>query len=75
MPRHEPIRAEGRVKETLPNGLLRVELPNGHQISAHVLRRIRPEAGRLRIGDRVTVEMSPFDMAEGCVTDLNGITT
>ena len=75
MPRYEGIRVGGEVKEVLPNGLFRMELPNGHVVMAHVLRRLRPEAERLRVGDRVMIEMSPFDMSEGCVVDFNAIET
>jgi len=53
--------------EALPNNLFRVELANGHRFIAHVSGRMRLNFVRLLAGDRVTVEMSPFDLSKGCV--------
>ena len=55
--------------EALPNGIWRVQLPNGHRIVAYCARKMRAHAAVLKPGDRVTVEMSPFDMSKGCMTD------
>jgi len=68
-PRHvvkeEPIRVEGVVKESLPNATFRVELENGHQLLAHVSGKIRMHFIRILPGDKVTVEVSPYDLAKG----------
>ena len=55
--------------EVLPSGVWRVELPNGHCIVAYCARKLRASATVLNPGDRVTVEMSPFDMSKGCITN------
>jgi translation initiation factor IF-1 len=69
MPRADGIEVEGRVMEVLPNGVCRVELPNGHRILAHRSRTLRAAQVGLSPGDRVAVEMSPFDMSRGCITN------
>ena len=65
MPKEEPIRVEGVVKESLPNATFRVELENGHQLLAHVSGKIRMHFIRILPGDSVTVEVSPYDLAKG----------
>ena len=55
--------------ETLPSGVYRVELPNGHRILGYGSRKIRASGAGLAVGDRVNVEMSPFDMSKGCITN------
>lgn len=62
------IEAEGKVTETLPNAMFRVELENGHEILAHVSGKIRMHYIRILPGDRVTVEMSPYDLTKGRIT-------
>lgn len=69
MPGEEGIRVEGRILEILPNVVCRVALPNGHRILAHRSSRLRREAAVLEPGDRVVVEMSPFDMSVGRITN------
>jgi translation initiation factor IF-1 len=69
MPRNDGIEVEGRVIEVLPNTVCRVELPNGHEILAHRSSRMRTSFIRLDPGDRVTVEMSPYDMSKGCIKE------
>ena len=69
MPRDDAIEVEGVVTEVLPNTVVRVRLPNGHEIQAHRARRFRESGIELAAGDRVQVEMSPFDMALGRITD------
>lgn len=64
MPKEEPIRVEGIVKEALPNTMFRVELKNGHQVLAHVAGRMRMNYIRILPGDRVTLEMSPYDLTK-----------
>jgi translation initiation factor IF-1 len=62
------IEVEGKVTETLPNAMFRVELENGHEILAHVSGKIRMHYIRILPGDRVTVEMSPYDLSKGRIT-------
>ena len=72
MPREDSIQVEGTVTEALPNSIYRVELPNGHRILAHVSGELRLGFVRLQPGDKVTVEMSPYDLSKGCITVRNG---
>ena len=65
MPKEEPIRVEAVVKEALPNATFRVELENGHQLLAHVSGKMRMHFIRILPGDKVTVEMSPYDLEKG----------
>jgi translation initiation factor IF-1 len=63
--KEEPIRIEAVVKEALPNATFRVELENGHQLLAHVSGKIRMNFIRILPGDKVTVEVSPYDLSKG----------
>jgi translation initiation factor IF-1 len=63
--KEEPIRLEAVVKESLPNATFRVELENGHQLMAHVSGKIRMNFIRILPGDKVTVEVSPYDLSKG----------
>jgi len=63
--KEEPIRVEAVVKESLPNATFRVELENGHQLLAHVSGKIRMHFIRILPGDKVTVEVSPYDLGKG----------
>lgn len=65
MAKEEPIEVEGVVTEALPNAMFRVELPNGHKILAHVSGKIRMHFIRILPGDKVTVELSPYDLSRG----------
>lgn len=67
MPRSKPnvIEVEGTVIEALPNAMFRVELANGHRLLAHVSGKIRMNFIRILAGDRVTVELSPYDLTRG----------
>ena len=65
MPKEEPIRVEATVKEALPNALFKVVLENGHQVMAHVSGRMRMNWIRILPGDKVTVEISPYDLTKG----------
>ena len=67
MPGKEAIAVEGAVVEILPNTLFRVELPNGHRLLAHASGKVRMSFIRLGLGDKVTVEMSPYDLSKGCI--------
>ncbi|AYF92360.1 MULTISPECIES: translation initiation factor IF-1 [Apilactobacillus] len=68
MSKDNVIEIEGKVTETLPNAMFRVELENGHEILAHVSGKIRMHYIRILPGDRVTVEMSPYDLSKGRIT-------
>jgi translation initiation factor IF-1 len=65
MSKDDVIRVEGVVKELLPNTMFRVELENGHRILAHISGRMRMNFIRILQGDRVTVEMTPYDLTKG----------
>jgi translation initiation factor IF-1 len=65
MAKEETIVVEGKVLETLPNTLFKVELENGHQVLAHVSGKMRKHFIRILPGDRVTVELSPYDLSRG----------
>jgi len=65
VPKEEPIRVEGVIKEALPNATFKVELENGHQLLAHVSGKIRMHFIRILPGDKVTVEVSPYDLSKG----------
>jgi translation initiation factor IF-1 len=62
------IEVEGTVIEPLPNAMFRVELENGHTILAHVSGKIRMHYIKILPGDRVTVELSPYDLSRGRIT-------
>ena len=68
MPKDENIEVEGTVVESLPNAMFRVELPNGHKILAHISGKMRMNYIRILPGDKVTVEMSPYDLGRGRIT-------
>ncbi|AUJ31331.1 translation initiation factor IF-1 [Liquorilactobacillus nagelii] len=68
MAKDDVIEIEGKVIETLPNAMFKVELENGHEILAHVSGKIRMHYIRILPGDRVTVEMSPYDLTKGRIT-------
>ena len=65
MAKEEPITLEATVKEALPNARFRVALDNGHEILAHVSGKMRMHYIRILPGDKVTVEMSPYDLTKG----------
>ena len=64
MAKEEPIRLEGTVVEALPNAMFRVELDNKHRVLAHVSGKMRMHFIRILPGDRVTIEMSPYDLSK-----------
>ena len=68
MSKDDVIEVEGTVVEKLPNAFFKVELENGHQILATVSGKIRKNYIRILAGDRVTVEMSPYDLTRGRIT-------
>jgi len=64
-PKEEPITVEGKVVETLPNAMFRVEIANGHRVLAHVSGKMRMNFIRILPGDSVTLELSPYDLTRG----------
>ena len=62
------IEVEGKVIEPLPNAMFRVELENGHQVLAHISGKMRMHYIRILPGDKVTVELSPYDLTRGRIT-------
>lgn len=68
MAKKEAIEVEGNVAEALPNAMFRVDLPNGHKVLAHASGKIRLNFIRILPGDRVLVELSPYDLTKGRIT-------
>ena len=65
MAKDDVIELEGTVVEALPNAMFQVELPNGHKILAHISGKLRMNFIRILPGDKVTVQMSPYDLTRG----------
>ena len=65
MPKEEAIEVEGTVIETLPNAMFRVELDNGHRLLAHISGKMRMHYIKILPGDKVVVELSPYDLNRG----------
>ncbi|HUL19810.1 MAG: translation initiation factor 1 [Deltaproteobacteria bacterium] len=65
MPKEDAIQVEGRVLETLPNAMFRVELENGHKVLAHISGKMRMHFIKILPGDKVMVELSPYDLSRG----------
>ena len=68
MPKEEHIETEGTVLEALPNAVFKVALENGHFVLAHVSGKMRMNFIRILQGDKVTVELSPYDLSKGRIT-------
>ena len=68
MAKNEVIEVEGTVVEALPNAMFQVELPNGHRIMAHISGKMRMNFIRIYPGDKVTLELSPYDLTRGRIT-------
>ncbi|HZK26463.1 MAG TPA: translation initiation factor IF-1 [Thermoclostridium sp.] len=68
MSKEDVIEVEGKVVEAMPNAMFRVELENGHKILAHISGKLRMHYIRILPGDKVTVEMSPYDLTRGRIT-------
>jgi translation initiation factor IF-1 len=68
MAKKEAIEVEGTVIEALPNAMFRVELPNGHEVLAHISGKIRMHYIRVLPGDKVLIELSPYDLKRGRIT-------
>jgi len=68
MPKEESIEVEGKIIETLPNAMFKVELENGQVVLAYVSGKMRMHFIKILPGDRVTVELSPYDLTKGRIT-------
>ena len=68
MSNDDVIEIEGVVVEKLPNAMFKVELENGHQVLAHISGKLRKNFIRILPGDKVTMEMSPYDLTKGRIT-------
>ena len=68
MAKEDVIEMDGVVTETLPNTMFRVELENGHVVTAHISGRMRKHYIRILTGDKVKVEMTPYDLSKGRIT-------
>lgn len=71
MSKEESIEVEGTVLEPLPNAMFRVELDNGHKILAHVSGKMRMHFIRILVGDKVKVQLSPYDLTRGRITYIH----
>jgi translation initiation factor IF-1 len=63
-----PIKVDGIITETLPNAMFKVALENGHNVLAHISGKMRLNYIRILVGDKVTVELSPYDLTKGRIT-------
>lgn len=68
MPKEEPIKVDGTIIETLPNASFKVELESGHIVLAHISGKMRMHFIKILPGDKVTVELSPYDLSRGRIT-------
>jgi len=68
MAKEDVIQMEGTVIDTLPNTMFRVELENGHVVTAHISGKMRKHYIRILTGDKVTVELTPYDLTKGRIT-------
>jgi len=66
--KEEPIRCEGVITEPLPNGMFRVKLDNGHEVLGHISGKMRMHFIRILPGDRVKLELSPYDLSKARIT-------
>ena len=68
MAKQEAIKMDGVITETLPNAMFHVRLENGHEVLAHISGKMRMNFIKILVGDRVTVELSPYDLSKGRIT-------
>ncbi|HEX9756756.1 MAG TPA: translation initiation factor IF-1 [Nitrospiria bacterium] len=68
MSKEDVVEVEGTIMETLPNAMFRVELENGHRVLAHISGKMRMHFIKILPGDKVTVELSPYDLTRGRIT-------
>jgi translation initiation factor IF-1 len=71
MAKEDHIELEGTIIETLPNTMFRVELENGHIVTAHISGKMRKNYIRILTGDKVTIEMTPYDLSKGRIIYRN----
>ena len=67
MAKEDSIEMQGTVLDTLPNTMFRVELENGHVVTAHISGKMRKHYIRILTGDTVTVQLTPYDLTKGCI--------
>ncbi|MDX1589697.1 MAG: translation initiation factor IF-1 [Oleiphilaceae bacterium] len=68
MPKSDAVEMEGVITDTLPNTMFRVELENGHTVTAHISGKMRKNYIRILTGDKVKVELTPYDLSKGRIT-------
>jgi translation initiation factor IF-1 len=68
MSKQDSIKVDGTITETLPNASFRVKLDNGHEILAHISGKMRMNFIKILVGDKVTIELSPYDLTKGRIT-------
>ena len=68
MAKQGPIKVDGVITETLPNAMFKVGLENGHNVLAHISGKMRMHFIKILVGDKVTVELSPYDLTKGRIT-------
>ena len=68
MPKEDMIEVEGTIIEALPNAMFRVEIPGGHKVLAHISGKLRMYYIKILPGDKVTLQMSPYDLTRGRIT-------
>lgn len=68
MAKQGPIKVDGVISDTLPNAMFKVKLENGHEILAHISGKMRMNFIKILVGDKVTVELSPYDLSKGRIT-------
>ncbi|MBI5474902.1 MAG: translation initiation factor IF-1 [Ignavibacteriae bacterium] len=68
MAKQGPIKVDGTITDTLPNAMFKVSLENGHEILAHISGKMRMNFIKILVGDKVTVELSPYDLTKGRIT-------
>ncbi|MCG6915724.1 translation initiation factor IF-1 [bacterium BMS3Abin03] len=68
MAKQGPIKIDGIVTETLPNAMFKVKLDNGHEMLAHISGKMRMHFIKILVGDKVSVELSPYDLTKGRIT-------
>ncbi len=68
MAKQGPIKVDGTITDTLPNAMFKVKLESGHEILAHISGKMRMNFIKILVGDRVTVELSPYDLSKGRIT-------
>ncbi len=71
MAKEATIKTEGLIKEALPNAVFKVELENGHVVTAHISGKMRQHFIKMVPGDRVKIELSPYDLTKGIITYRN----